>query len=132
MALTVGLLHPKGGTLPRLVLGSVDECPGAAHLLAFVFLAALVCASRLRVRPLSSVATLFAYGVATELAQIYVPGRHARLVDALANTLGIAAGVILWRWLLEPRLCRPKSLAERGLSLPEAVADGRADGERLG
>ena len=97
-ALTVGLLHPKGGALPGLVLGSLGEWPGAAHLLAFVVLAALVCASRLRVPPLSSVATLFVYGLATELAQISIPGRHASLLDALANTLGIAVGIILWRW----------------------------------
>jgi len=95
LALTVGLLHPKGGTLPQLHFGFVGDWFNVAHFLAFAVLAVLVRASRLPWGLPWSLTPLFAYAVLTEVAQVGVPGRSARLVDVLANVFGIGAGMII-------------------------------------
>jgi len=98
LALTVGLLHPKGGTLPPLGFGG--DSFNVAHFVAFALLAVLVRASRLPWRGMSWLAILFGYGVLTEVAQLAVPGRTGRVVDVLADVCGIAAGMIVARLAL--------------------------------
>lgn len=97
LALTVGLLHPKGGTLPRLHFGFVGDWFNVAHFLAFAVLAGLVRASRLPWGLLWSLTPLCAYAVLTEVVQVGVPGRSGRLADVLANVFGIAAGMMVAR-----------------------------------
>jgi len=45
------------------------------------------------------------YGITTETLQLFVPHRTARVMDAIENILGIAAGAgIYWLilWLVQP------------------------------
>ena len=101
LALTIGLLHPKGDTLTRLAIGLLCEYPDVAHFTAFVVLAVLVHGSRLGSRLLSSPTSLSAYALVTEAAQVIVPGLTGSLTDGLANVLGIAAGTIIWRLVVK-------------------------------
>ncbi|NIW80004.1 MAG: VanZ family protein, partial [Calditrichae bacterium] len=39
------------------------------------------------------------YGISDEYHQSFVPGRFADVVDALADTLGIIIGVLLFRFV---------------------------------
>ena len=55
-------------------------------------------------------AGLMALGVAIEVAQHFVPGRHADATDLLADALGAAAGMLVaaaLEWLLRRRMSPP-------------------------
>jgi hypothetical protein len=124
LALTVGLLHPKGGELSGLLLGPSWEYPDPSHLIAFAVLSALVHACRLRSPFLSSPITLCVYGVATETGQFFVPGRHAMVMHGLANLLGIAVGTALCWLLVEPLLRRRQHSTESSLRLLQPGTQG--------
>ena len=49
-------------------------------------------------RYLSHLAALILFTAAVELAQLWVPGRHARFSDFLLNALGVGIGVSLGFW----------------------------------
>lgn len=40
------------------------------------------------------------YGILMELVQLFVPGRQADVFDIMANTMGLACGIILRRLIL--------------------------------
>jgi hypothetical protein len=111
-ALTVGLLHPKGGQLSGLVLDPTWGYPDPSHFIAFAVLAALIYAARFRSRLLSSPITLYVYAVASETAQLFVPGRHAMVIHALGNILGITVSIAVCWLVVEPRLRRRKDSGE--------------------
>jgi hypothetical protein len=98
--LTVMLLVPN----PAALVG-LERVPIFAwgkfgiHFGAFTVLSLLVHASRWPKRPwLSLIALLVVYGVTTETLQLFVPGRTARVMDAVENILGIAIGALMY-WL---------------------------------
>ena len=67
------------------------------HLIAFTILSVLVHFARWPKRPWwPLIAFLMVYGVATELLQSFVPTRTVRLMDAVENILGVAAGVCIY------------------------------------
>jgi glycopeptide antibiotics resistance protein len=76
------------------------------HLIAFTMLAILVHATRWPKRPWWPLLVLLVlYGITTETLQLFVPTRTARVMDAVENILGIAAGSgIYWLvlWLVRP------------------------------
>jgi hypothetical protein len=105
--LTVLLLAPNPAAL--VGLRAVPTLPWGkfgVHLLAFTILSLLVHCSRWPARlcwPL--IAFLMVYGIATEWLQRFVPTRTVRLMDAVENMLGVAAGVGIYALLR--RLMRP-------------------------
>lgn len=72
-----------------------------------------------------------ALAVAIEFSQVYFPGRTVSLNDVAAETIGAAAGVLVWwmagsrlsTWVAELRgVARPLSAVERGLTAYAAIA----------
>ena len=71
------------------------------HLTAFTILSVLVHTIRWPKRPWwPLIALLVLYGVTTETLQLFVPHRTARVMDAVENILGIAAGAGIY-WLAQ-------------------------------
>jgi VanZ family protein len=71
------------------------------HLFAF-FLLGLAFGLGYAKRYLLTMLLLIAFAALIELAQIFVPGRHARfsdfLTDAIAATFGVSLPLVLRRW----------------------------------
>jgi VanZ family protein len=67
------------------------------HVGAFAALAfAGLFTFRAKTRPVFWVSfLLLAFGVAIEIAQLYVPGRYAELEDVLADAIGIGLGLLI-------------------------------------
>ncbi|MGD0899803.1 MAG: VanZ family protein [Thermoguttaceae bacterium] len=88
------------------------------HLTAFTILALLVHATRWpRLLWWPLMVLLVVYGVTTESLQIFVPSRSARVMDAVENILGVAAGsgiYLLVLWLARPamKLSLPSELVK--------------------
>jgi hypothetical protein len=99
--LTVLLLVPNPAAL--LGLRAVRIFPWGEfgiHWMAFTVLGFLANATRWPKRlwwPL--IVLLVVYGIATEVLQLFVPDRNARVMDVVENLLGIAAGSAIY-WLL--------------------------------
>ena len=53
--------------------------------------------------PVAAFAIAVAVGVADELNQASVPGRHPSILDALADALGAALAIAIRRWHRNPR-----------------------------
>lgn len=69
----------------------------AMHLVLYAALAvAWLWALRPDARPLRTVLLLIAFGAAIELAQLFVPGRFAGLLDAGLNAAGVLLGAGLF------------------------------------
>jgi len=105
--LTVLLLVPNPAAL--VGLRQVPIFPWGKfgiHLMFFTILSVLVHATRWPKRPWwPLIALLVVYGITTETLQLFVPHRSARVMDAIENILGIAAGAgIYWLvlWLVQP------------------------------
>lgn len=109
------------GVLPQeeMVLGSGWD--KLDHVLAFVILgllAQLACASPatvhqrrvLTLRHGLALAALLGYGVALELVQAIVPGRHASVADVAADAVGLLLAALLY------------GLGRRGVLLPFRVS----------
>ena len=68
-----------------------------------------------RLRPLTLLLVLTPYAGVLEIAQIYVPGRGASVMDFSASAAGIAAGALLlplaWRTLALAFTLRPATIA---------------------
>ena len=99
LLLTVLLLVPNPAAL--LGLKAVPMFPWGKfgiHLGFFTVLGLLVNATRWPKRPWwPLIVLLIIYGVTTESLQLFVPHRTARVMDAIENILGIAAGsAIYW------------------------------------
>ncbi|MEW5900424.1 MAG: VanZ family protein [Acidobacteriota bacterium] len=93
----------------------------AAHLIEFAILGFFLSLGFFRAfsLPLRSkavlvVATGFALAVLDELHQHFVPRRSSDLVDALVDTAGIIAGVLVYLWFVER-----KKRARKGSGLKE-------------
>ena len=85
LSLTPPRLRPMTGA-PH-----VDE-----HLIIFIIAAFLICVGcRSWRRVLAIGALLIGYSAALELAQLLVPGRHARLSDFITNIAGTALGAAI-------------------------------------
>ena len=116
LLLTILLLVPNPAAL--VGLKAVPTFPWGkfgVHLVAFTALATLVHAMRWPKGlwwPL--IALLVMYGVTTESLQLLVPQRTARVMDAVENLLGIAAGsgiyCLMRRWM--PPLLKVSLAAE--------------------
>ena len=74
----------------------------AAHAAAFAYLAVALFLAHFRTGPVVAVALwMLAFGVAIEVGQTFIPGRHGELLDVAIDALGIAvgcAGYQLWAW----------------------------------
>lgn len=64
--------------------------------------AALAFALGYEVRYNLLIALLIAFSAAVELAQLFVPGRHARLSDFVVDALSMCAGVVTARLIWTP------------------------------
>ncbi len=94
LALTVASLTP-GQDLPAITFN--DK---AAHFAAYFLLALNACALALPTRKLRSLLLgIVLYGIVIEACQgLLIPGRHASLLDALANTFGVIAAIAVYRY----------------------------------
>jgi glycopeptide antibiotics resistance protein len=102
LLLTALLLVPNPAAL--VGLRAVPTFPWGkfgVHLIAFTILTVLVHVTRWPKRlcwPL--IVFLVVYGITTESLQLFVPHRTARVMDAIENILGIAAGTGIY-WLAQ-------------------------------
>lgn len=83
-----------GGPLP----GQWDK---VAHVAAYFILGALlaIATDRSGLSPLVAIGLGIAYGISDEFHQSFVPGRVVDGFDLLADTVGVIAGVLLYRYL---------------------------------
>jgi VanZ family protein len=58
-------------------------------------------------RYLFQLLVLMSFTAAVEIAQLWVPGRHARFSDLLINLLGLGIGVGIWFIVAKARMRRP-------------------------
>jgi VanZ family protein len=75
-----------------------DYIEPVAHLASFTLLALLVLCTRWPLRRRWLMAIVAGYGVATELVQSQVPGRHMQLVDLVQDFGGILLGSLIY-WI---------------------------------
>lgn len=129
VALTIGLLHPQGGALSGLLLDPGWGYPDPSHFLAFATLYVLVRASRFQARWWSSPLTLCVYAVATEAAQLVVPGRHAMLMHGLANVLGLATGAGACWLVARLRVPRREASIRSASPFPLCAGHRHSEGE---
>ena len=94
LALTAVSLTPSEG-LPHISFN--DK---VAHFAAYFLLALNACALALPTRKLRSLLLgIVLYGIVIEACQgLLIPGRHASLLDALANTFGVIAAIAVYRY----------------------------------
>lgn len=78
--------------VPLSVPGAVSD--KVLHALAFLAASALTfVAFRQRRRMLKGLAVVLLVGIASEAGQLLVPGRHASLLDLLADAVGMVLGI---------------------------------------
>lgn len=108
LGIVVVSLAPSGGV-------SVWNLDKVGHFLAYAGLSTLVCLGfdSLSSRLALSVGAVV-LGVLLEFAQQFVPGRDMSTLDGLVNTLGVIAGLLVFR-LIGDRL---RKVAARWLSHP--------------
>jgi len=74
-----------------------------AHLAAYALFVLLAAAMALPRRTFLVVCVLIiAYSGLLEVVQSFIPGRHMSLMDLVANTLGVALGMVMVRYILVP------------------------------
>jgi hypothetical protein len=126
LLLTVLLLVPNPAAL--VGLHAVPIFPWGkfgVHLGFFTVLGFLVNATRWPKRPWwPMIALLLVYGITTESLQLFVPHRTARVMDAIEDVLGIAAGSAVY-WLLL-RLRRPSLVVKQTVEADVAGERRRA------
>ncbi len=84
--------------LPQTVLPSVELSDKLQHLIAYLCLALAGGIAFPQRRSLIALGLgLIALGVGLEVAQGFVPGRLVSAADAIANTAGVALGLIVAR-----------------------------------
>lgn len=84
---------------PRLGPPSAAFFDKWTHLVGYGVLAGLpFLAFRNRRAALIGALAMLPLGIALEIAQDWVPGRSADVLDLVANTLGVAVGVMLGPW----------------------------------
>jgi len=100
LALTAASLTP-GEDLP-----AINYNDKIAHFAAYFLLALSACALALPTRKLHSLLLgIVLYGIVIEACQgLLIPGRHASLFDAIANTFGVIAAIAVYRYRKSRRL----------------------------
>lgn len=68
------------------------------HGVTFTVLTALLQLAHLPQRPLATAFWMLGYGLFIELVQHWLPGRYAEVKDVLVDCLGIALGLLCYRW----------------------------------
>ncbi len=101
--LTAGVLRPHGGDHPTGI-ESVDMHSDLGHFVAFAVLGGLVAAAWREWGVRRTVLVLVGYAVVAEVAQVFVPGRAASLVDGAANVTGVLFGVAVWFGVVNRRI----------------------------
>lgn len=97
LVLTAGLLWPRAEHLSGLAGPLIGDRANLAHFLAFLVLGLGVHFARLFPNRVWSVGSLLIYGLTSEIGQALSPGRTPNLGGALANVLGVVAGLgIVW------------------------------------
>jgi VanZ family protein len=93
---------------PTVPLPDVRASDKIGHFVAYGVLGFLVArgAAASGLAPWAAVLIGVLYGASDELHQSYVPGRSPELGDWIADSLGVAAGVLLFRFLLQRRAGR--------------------------
>jgi VanZ family protein len=89
-----------GGSPPMRVLAALPVGGNVAHFAAYAGLGALAAGAFARRWAVVSAVVLVAVGVGLEFLQTMVPGRACEVRDVVANTTGVAAGVMAvmaWR-----------------------------------
>jgi VanZ family protein len=87
---------------PDLPVGSI-----ATHGIAFVLLTVALLAAYFPRGPFwIPVSLLAAYGLLIEAVQAFIPYRSAELHDLVVDFVGIAVGVVLYRWPVAPLIAR--------------------------
>jgi VanZ family protein len=87
---------------PHLPVGSI-----ATHGIAFILLTVVLLAAYFpRGRFWIPVSLLAVYGVLIEAVQAFIPYRSAEVHDLLVDFIGIAVGVVLYRWPVAPLIAR--------------------------
>ena len=76
------------------------------HFLAFAVLTLLLRLAY-RIRIFGTVASMLFYAVFIEISQYFTPNRSAELMDVVADTIGIAIGLLLYAGL--KRVCDAES-----------------------
>jgi VanZ family protein len=99
----VFLLYVASVTVLSLMPGGSVSAPGQtdkiAHFLASVGMAFLaLLAFQSRAARTAALIFVVALGLALEWAQLFVDGRSTSFLDAAVNVLGVAAGVLLFRF----------------------------------
>ena len=111
-----------------LLIGVLSLLPGALrpdtgapgkleHLIAYLGTAALLALGRSALHQRWQALWLIPYAGALELAQLYIPGRHAQFSDFVVSSIGAALGVAI-AFAIAPRL--PQLLAGLNLSSKRA------------
>lgn len=94
-------LIPEPPDNPVFRLGDV-----VLHAAAFTYLSLALVLARGHRNPapeyLKTAGFMIGYGVLLEIVQAFIPERSAELKDLLVDALGIAAGLLLARWLARP------------------------------
>ena len=93
---------------PKPPHGAESGLDKVAHLLTFMALAFSGCLAFPASRGTRTALpfALLAYGGLIEVVQLFVPGRSAEWGDLLADGIGIAFGIGLAAFVLQPRLAR--------------------------
>jgi len=134
MAVIFGLSHQSD--LPHHPTGLVDLLlKKAAHVSEYAVLAVLVERARTRGHaqaPLLSGLMATAYALTDEWHQMFVPGRHASLLDVLVDVVGILAGLGLSARWRGGRSGRDDDLAEEPIlsNSDPAPLDELKDGQK--
>lgn len=71
----------------------------ATHGLAFVVLTSLLLGAYLHTQVRHAIAWMLLYAVCIELVQTQLPDRQAEVKDLIVDAIGIAIGVLAYRWL---------------------------------
>ena len=127
--LTVLLLVPDPAAL--VGLQKVPTFPWGKfgiHLIFFTILSILVHATRWPKRPWwPLIVLLVVYGITTESLQLFVPHRTARVMDAIENILGIAAGAGIY-WIVL-RVMQASRKPDRAVNLVKHAVEADATEE---
>ncbi|MBD3823204.1 MAG: VanZ family protein [Epsilonproteobacteria bacterium] len=74
------------------------------HFFAFATLMVLLTLAYGHLTQLQRVALLLAFGIQIELVQAFLPSRYFSLLDVVADTIGIAVGIVII-WLFKRFSC---------------------------
>lgn len=103
MAIIFAFSHQPKGALPSYGVWDLLVKKGA-HMAAYAVLALLARRAGLGLVPAAALAAL--YAVSDEVHQTFIRGRHGTVADVLIDLVGVALGLLLYRWLARrlPRL----------------------------